>query len=143
MVEVFAVEATIDRPIEEVWSRLTDWPRADDWMPGVASVRADGESALGTTLTVHVRGRDRTSRITAFEPGRAVTLTCVQGGVRADYAYACAPSGAGTRVTLRAHCQISGVWKVAGGLIRWAIRRADSGQLEALKRVVEAGARNA
>jgi hypothetical protein len=106
-------------------------------MPGVESVRADGD-----TLTVHTRGKDRTCRITAYEPGRSVTLTSVQGGVRADYVYRCEPSGAGTRVSLRADCETSGVWKLAGGMIRIAIRKADSGQLESFKRVVEAGARD-
>jgi carbon monoxide dehydrogenase subunit G len=131
--EVFSVETTIDRPVAEVWARLTDWPRATEWMPGVKSVRVDGD-----TLTVHTRGKDRTSRITAYEPGRSVTLTSVQGGVRADYAYTCEPSGAGTRVSLRADCETSGVWRLAGGMLRVAIRKADSGQLESFKRVVEA-----
>jgi len=138
MAEAFAAEATIDRPVQEVFARLTDWPRAAEWMPGVESVRADGD-----VLTVHARGKDRTSRITAYEPGRSVTLTSVQGGVRADYAYTCEPAGTGTRVSLRADCVTSGAWKLVGGLIRSAIRRADSGQLDALKRVVEAGARDA
>jgi carbon monoxide dehydrogenase subunit G len=130
--EVFSVETTIDRPVAEVWARLTDWPRAGAWMPGVTSVRVEGD-----TLTVHARGKDRTARITRLDPGRSVTLTSVQGGVRADYAYTCEPNGAGTRVSLRADCETSGVWKLAGGMIRAAIRRADSGQLESFKRVVE------
>ncbi len=138
MAEAFAAEATIDRPVQEVFARLTDWPRAAEWMPGVESVRADGD-----VLTVHARGKDRTSRITAYEPGRSVTLTSVRGGVRADYAYTCEPTGTGTRVSLRADCVTSGAWKFVGGMIRGAIRKADSGQLESFKRVVEAGARDA
>lgn len=138
MAEVFAVETTIDRPVQEVWARLTDWPRAAEWMPGVESVRVDGD-----LLTVHARGKDRTSRITAYEPGRSVTLTSVQGGVRADYAYTCEPSGTGTRVSLHADCVTSGAWKLVGPMIRAAIRRADSGQLKSFKQAVEAGARDA
>jgi carbon monoxide dehydrogenase subunit G len=135
--DVFSVETTIDRSVEEVWARLTDWPRAAEWMPGVQSIRAHGD-----TLTVHTRGKDRTSRITAYEPGRSVTLTSVQGGVRANYAYTCEPSGAGTRVSLRVDCETSGLWILAGGMIRVAIRKADSGQLASFKRVIEAGARD-
>jgi carbon monoxide dehydrogenase subunit G len=135
--EVFAVQTTIDRPVAEVWGRLTDWPRAAQWMPGVESVRADGD-----VLTVHARGKDRTSHITAHEPGRSVTLTSVQGGVRADYVYTCEPNGTGTRVSLRADCVTTGAWKLVGRIIRAAIRRADGGQLESFKRVVEAGARD-
>jgi carbon monoxide dehydrogenase subunit G len=136
--EVFSVDTTIDRPVAEVWARLVDWPRATEWMKGVRSVRVDGD-----TLIVHTRGKDRTSRITKHVPGRAVTLTSVQGGVRADYAYTCEPHGAGTRVSLRVDCETSGVWRLAGGMLRVAIRTADGGQLESFKRVVEAGARDA
>jgi hypothetical protein len=67
----------------------------------------------------------------------------VQGGVRAEYTYACEPSSAGTRVSLRADCETSGAWRLAGAMIRGAIRKADSGQRESFKRVVEAGARDA
>ncbi|MDQ7908107.1 SRPBCC family protein [Phytohabitans sp. ZYX-F-186] len=132
MAEVFAVETTIERPVEQVWAQLTDWPGAARWMPGVESVRVDGN-----VLTVHSRGRDRTSRITAYEPGRSVALTSERGGVRATYVYTCEATGAGTRVSLRADCVFSGPWKLAGAMIRGAIRRADSGQLQSFKRVVE------
>lgn len=143
MAEVFAVDATINLPVEDVWARLTDWPAAAQWMPGVESVRADGQTAAGTTLTVHARGKDRTSRITTYQAGRSLTLTSVQGGVRADYTYTCEPNGAGTRLSLRVDCKTSGMWKLAGAMIRGAIRKADSGQLESFKRFVEAGPREA
>jgi hypothetical protein len=61
----------------------------------------------------------------------------------ADYAYTCEPTGTGTRVLLRADCVTSGAWVFVGGMIRGAIPKADSGQLESFKRVVEAGARDA
>lgn len=106
-------------------------------MPKVDTVRASSPNAVGATLTFHARGKDRTSEITALEPGRSVTLTSVQGGVRADYTYTCEPTGEETLVTLVADCHTSGVWNLAGGLIRAAMKRSDSGQLEALKRVIE------
>lgn len=135
----FEVTTSIDRPVDRVWSRLTDWPHAPEWMSGVESVRADDGTAVGATLTFRARGKDRRSEITALEPGRSIALTSVQGGVRADYIYTCVPDGEGTRVRLVADCHTSGAWRLAGRLIRAAIRRADSGQLEALKRVLEAG----
>jgi hypothetical protein len=91
-----------------VWTELTDWPRAADWMPGGERVRLGGETAVATTLKLQARGKDRTSTITALEPGRAVTLTSVQGGVTADYVYTCEPVGDGTRATLVADVCTSG-----------------------------------
>lgn len=138
--QAFHTTTVIDRSPGVVWSALTDWPRAADWMPGVDAVRPDspdGTGGVGTKLVVRARGKDRTSTITALDPGRSLTLTSVQGGVTADYVYTVAPSGDGTTVTLAADVRTRGLWTVFGPLLRSAIRRADGGQLDAFKRAVE------
>jgi carbon monoxide dehydrogenase subunit G len=131
MTEVFTAETTIDRPVDTVWARLVDWDAAARWMPGVQALRADGPTAPGTTLVFTSRGRDRVGQIAAVEPGRSITLRSQQGGVVADYVYACAPDGAGTRVSLVADCRMAGPVRLLGPVIRYAIRRADGGQLDA------------
>jgi carbon monoxide dehydrogenase subunit G len=131
MTEIFTAETTIARPVEAVWARLTDWDHAPQWMAGVDALHADGPTATGTTLTFTARGRQRTSRIAALDTGRSITLRSIQGGVTADYAYACVRHGDGTRVSLVADCRMSGPVRLLGPVIRSAIRRADSGQLEA------------
>jgi uncharacterized protein YndB with AHSA1/START domain len=143
--QAFHATTVIDRPAAAVWAALTDWPRAAEWMPGVDAVRTRGTAgadpaAVGTELIVRARGKDRTSTITAVVPGRSLTLTSVQGGVTADYAYTVAPSseGDGTTVTLAADVRTRGWWTVFGPLLRAAIRRADGGQLDAFRRVVTA-----
>jgi uncharacterized protein YndB with AHSA1/START domain len=132
MSTAFVATETIARPVETVWRVLTDWNRAPDWMPGVEAARADGD-----TLRFRARGKERASRISAVEPGRSITLTSVQGGVRADYRYAITPAGTGTRTTLTADCEFSGLWRLAGPALRGLIRRTDGGQLAALKRLIE------
>lgn len=132
MSTAFEVTETIARPVETVWQVLTDWDRAPDWMPGVEGARADG-----TTLRFRARGKERTSQISAVDPGRSITLTSVQGGVRADYRYAITPAGAGTRTTLTADCEFTGLWRLAAPALRGLIRRTDGGQLTALKRLIE------
>jgi carbon monoxide dehydrogenase subunit G len=131
MTEVFTAGTTIDRPVDEVWARLTDWDTAASWMPGVEALRADGPTAPGTALVFTARGSERTGRIAALEPGRSVTLTSSQGGVVVDYVYTCAPHGNGTRVRLVADCRMTGPVRLLGPVIRYAIRRADRGQLAA------------
>ena len=131
MTEVFTAETTIDRPVDAVWARLIDWDSAARWMPGVEALRADGPTAVGTTLVFTTRGKQRTGQIAALEPGRRITLRSVQGPVTADYVYACARHGEGTRVRLVADCRMTGPVRLLGPVIRSAIRRSDRGQLDA------------
>lgn len=131
MTEAFSAETTIDRPVEEVWERLVDWDEAARWMSGVEGLRAQGPTAVGTALVFTSRGKQRSSQIAAMDPGRSITLRSTQGGVTADYVYACAPHGDGTRVSLVADCRMSGPVRLLGPVIRSAIRKADGGQLDA------------
>lgn len=139
MTQAFATTTIIDRPVEQVWKELTDWDRAAGWMPGVEHLHADGDTKPGTKLVLHSRGKDRASEITACTPGRSITLTSHQGGVRADYTYTLQPAnGGGTQVSLVADCRTRGLWRLAAPGLRRLIRRADSNQLDALKRQIEA-----
>jgi carbon monoxide dehydrogenase subunit G len=131
MTEVFTAETVIDRSVEEVWAQLIDWEGASRWMPGVDELRAQGPTATGTALVFTARGKERIGQIAAVDPGRSITLRSIQGGVTADYFYACVPHGEGTRVRLVANCQMIGPVRLLGPVIRAAIRRADSGQLRA------------
>ena len=131
MTQVFAAEATIDRPLEAVWARLIDWDTAARWMPGVDALRAQGPTAVGTPLVFTARGKEREGQIAALEQGRSITLRSTQGGVTADYNYACARLGQSTRVSLVAEYTMTGPWRLLGPAIRRAVRRSDSGQLDA------------
>lgn len=131
MAQAFRVERALDRPADVIWARLTDWDRAAGWL-GVESLRAGGPTAVGTDLVFRVRGKERRSEIVALEAGRSVTLRSRQGGVTADYTYTVEPAGSGSRATLTADVRTAGAWSLLGPAIRRAIRRADSGQLDAL-----------
>lgn len=116
----------------DVWSVLTDWSRASAWLPGVEGMRADGPLAVGTVLRFTARGKERTSTITALEPGRALTLTSEQPGVRADYRYSLDPEGPGTAISLAADIQTRGAMRMLGPVIRGAIAKEDGAQLQRL-----------
>ncbi|HWH99381.1 MAG TPA: SRPBCC family protein [Propionibacteriaceae bacterium] len=131
MTEVFTAEVTIGRPVDAVWARLIDWDNAARWMSGVEALRAHGPTAAGTTLVFTTRGKERTGQIAALDPGHSITLRSVQGGVTADYVYTCTRRGEGTGVSLVADCRMTGPVRLLGPVIRSAIRRADSGQLNA------------
>ena len=136
----FAVEATIAKPADQVWQALTDWSNAHRWMAGVDWLKAEGEAAVGTRITFRARDQDRTSTITSWQPRRSFVLRSEHAGVTADYEYTSEASSAdATRVTLTADCHMRGPWRFLAPLIRMAIRKADSGQLEALKQLLETG----
>ncbi|GAA4398816.1 hypothetical protein GCM10023168_05260 [Fodinibacter luteus] len=131
MTTAFTAETTVDHPVGAVWERLVDWDTAPRWMPGVQTVRANGPVATGSTVTFTSRGKERLATIAAVDPGRSITLRSVQGAVVADYTYECAAHGRGTRVGLVADCSTTGPTRLFAPVIRYAIRRADGGQLAA------------
>jgi uncharacterized protein YndB with AHSA1/START domain len=137
MSSAFSVTRQVDRPVEQVWRQLTDWERAAGWL-GVDSIRADGATQVGTTLRFVTRGKERTSEIADLDPGRSITLRSQQGGVTADYRYTVEPAGSGSRVSLTADVRTRGAWTLLGPMIRAAIRKTDSGQLDALDREMTA-----
>lgn len=131
MKTAFTAATTIGHPVGPVWERLVDWDSAKQWMSGVDALRAEGPIATGTTVVFTARGKERRGSIAALEPGRSITLRSVLGGVTADYAYECVAHGRGTRVSLVADCTMAGPARLLGPVIRYAIRRADGGQLDA------------
>lgn len=140
MKTAFSDEQSIAAPAETVWTRLTDWSGAPNWMPGVESMRADGPLAVGTVLHFVARGKERTSTITAIRPGRALTMRSAVGGVTADYAYSIEPGttdASGSRVRLDAAVGTRGVMTLLAPVIRGAIAREDGVQLTRLKAWVE------
>ena len=138
MARAFDVETWIDRDPQVVWKRLTDWERAADWMAGIDALEADGPSAAGTRLAFLARGKRRESVIAGLEPGRSLVLTSRQGPVEATYTYRIEPERGGTRLRLLAECDVAGPLRLLAPLLRAAIKRADGGQPEALRRVLEA-----
>ena len=131
MTTAFTAETTVGHPVGAVWDRLVDWDTAHRWMPGVEAVRAEGAVAAGTTVVFTARGKERLATIAAVAPGRSITLRSVQGAVTADYAYECAAHGRGTLVALVVDCSVTGPMRLLAPVIRYAIRRADGGQLAA------------
>ena len=137
MAQAFEVVREFDHPAEKVWVQLTDWDHAARWL-GVLSIRAEGPTAAGTTLVFRARGKERRSEIAALDPGRSITLRSVHGGVTADYAYTVEPAGTASRATLAVDVRVTGIWTLLGPVIRGAIRRQDSSQLDELARTMAA-----
>ena len=141
MGEGFRASEHVERAVEDVWACLTDWQRAPDWMNGIDEMHAiaDGPVGEGTRLVFRARGAERASTIVDWSPPRRLALRSRQGGMTATYEYTCEPEDGGTRLTLKARCEARGFgWRLASPLIQYLMKRTDSGQVAALKRLVEA-----
>lgn len=136
----FSMSATIARPRADVWTAATDWTRAPRWMNGVDELRAleNGPMGEGTKLGFRARGSERESTIVGWEPGQCLALRSRQGGITADYVYRFEDCDEGTRVSLDAECRGEGLgWRLATPLIGFLMARADRGQVQALRQMIE------
>ena len=135
---VFDVGERLDVSPELVWKHLVDWESASQWMPGVDALHAAGEPAVGTRIVFVARGKQRTSTITALQPGRALTLESVQGGVTAAYHYVIEPSDSGgALIRLTVTCDVRGPMRLIAPIIRSAIRNADQAQLTRFREFID------
>lgn len=138
----FEVSETIDRPIDSVWSLMTDFDRAPEWMAEVVRIERDPSvpPCLGTKLATYVKRSKAAmqTEIVAWTPPEELALASRQGGISAIYRYRLAPAASGTHVTLNASCTAQGLlWRLLHPLIFIMMKRADGGQLAALKALVE------
>jgi len=136
----FQVSTFVDAPIDAVWDRLSDLDRASDWMNSVESMRlvSDGQIGNGSKIVFQARGSEHESIVTGWSPPNQLELTSRQGGLTATYRYDCQPEASGTRLSLTADCVADGfLRRLMGPLIGFMMKRTDSGQVHALKSVVE------
>ena len=135
----FSAKEHLPFPPKVVWDYLTDFRNAKEWMAGIDGMTQDDEGPLdvGTQLRFNARGKERSSQVTEFEPGRRVALTSTQGGITATYTYSLASADGGTDATLDAICEAKGLWKMLHPLIVFAMKRSDSSHLANLKAAME------
>lgn len=139
MSRAFEVSQLIRAEAPVVWAVLTDWSRAGEWMPDVTEMTADGPVRVGTALTYRAGGKARASTVAAVDDGRVLVLRSVVSAVTADYRYTLTTRNGGTLVTLHADVRTAGPMRLISPVIRRAIAKADSVQLERLDRAVLAG----
>lgn len=135
MTVAFTASQTIPASPDAVWSVLTDWNRAPDWL-GVDRMRGESPPNVGSELTFTARGAERTSTVTELDPGRRITMTSSQGPVTANYRYVLAPDAAGTAVALEAEVLVRGPLRIMAPIIRRSIAKEDGTQLQRLAAAV-------
>jgi uncharacterized protein YndB with AHSA1/START domain len=111
----FEASTVINRPIEAVWSFISDPQNAPVWGRRVSDVAitSNGPVGLGTTLRLTMSGSKMEARMIRFEPSKTLTIELTSGPVRGSkLTYSVESMEGRTRLTTDLEMRLSGVWKL-------------------------------
>ena len=137
-------EIEIERPRDEVASYVSDPSNATEWYRNIRSVEWETPPpvAEGSRMRFRARflGRDLTYTYEVRElvPGERIVMGTADGpfAMETTYTFEDAPGG-GTLVGLRNRGEPSGFAKVLSSVMRKAMRRENTKDLERLKELLE------
>ena len=124
---------------EAVWSYVTDFSKAAQWMTGVQSlVRLDeGDIGRGSHLHLMSGGRLREVTVSYWQTGKCFALTAELGDVRTTFTYRIENVAEISSLELSIECSFSGLKQFLAPLIRWLIHRRGAKQLPNVKSQLE------
>ena len=138
----------IQRPVEDVFRVLTDPTQAPKWSKQSieGELLTEGPPRVGSRRRAVVKGfagrtMESVFEVTELEPPRAVALRQVSASWGGDgrTRYTFTPVDGGTRVDWHWDLQPGGVFRVLRGPMMAVMRPMFQGDLENLKRMMEAG----
>ncbi len=142
-------ETVIDRPLDEVADYVMNPGHAPEWYANIVRVRWETPEplAVGSRLAFEARFLGRTLaytyEIVVLEPRARLVMRTAQGPFPMETTYEFeptgTPTGTATRMRLRNRGEPAGFAGVAAPAMRLAMRRANTADLAALKRLLEAG----
>jgi uncharacterized protein YndB with AHSA1/START domain len=140
------VEATIDRPIEEVFNYASDIDRQPEWVSPLTDSRktSGGPTQVGTTYrqTAKFLGRriDMNCEITGYESPRLYAFRAQNGPMHMEMQFTLTSEGPETtRVTQVAEGESGGFFKLADPIMARSMRKQFVADLETLKTMLEGG----
>lgn len=133
----------IDRPVADVWAFVSDLAMTPQWRTTVTSVTPPTELAAGSefeaTTRLLGRGWQWRLRITSVEPERVLSYQTIDGVADIEVEYRLARDDAGCHFALAGRSRPSGpVSRLVDRAGAWKLRREIEGQLQNLKRILEA-----
>lgn len=145
---VFTNTIAIERPVNEVFDHLSDLTRIPEWNWAITSTEKlePGPVALGSKYR-QVRHTPSHQveflEITAFQPGRLLTIHGTLGPFPARVTYALAVDGRSTRVVNTVELEPPGPLMAAAPLLRAKVSRSVAENLATLKQLLERGRQGA
>ena len=136
----------INRPVEEVFKFMDDPNNDAQWQTGLIESRQTSEGAIGvgtTFLNVNQFLGKRLEfpvEVTEYEPNRRVRIKTSAGPIPFSATTSFEAVEGGTKVTLEAEGDVTGVFKLAEPIVARTAQRQFEGNYLTLKDVLEAGA---
>jgi hypothetical protein len=138
-------EIVIDRPCAEVAAYAADPSHAPDWYANIESVswRSPPPARVGSTMDFVARFLGRrlayTYEVVDLVPGRRLVMRTARGPFPMETTYTWEPvDERRTRMTLRNRGEPAGFGRIAAPVMTAAMRRANTKDLAAIKRILEA-----
>jgi carbon monoxide dehydrogenase subunit G len=134
---------TIACPPSKAFAFVSDPRNLPKWQPAVSEVQLDGDAAVGSQFVesrqfVGKRFRS-TVEVTEVEPDRVFTIRVVNGPVPITVRHLFDADGDGTRLTVAASAQLSGLKKLGSSVMVKAAERDAEANLARLKTLLEGG----
>ena len=142
----FEISVLIDRPVHEVFTFISNPLNLAGWQSMVKEVRpvTAGPVAVGSKYTTQgeLLGRklEGLLEVTEYEPDTQFGYQGSAGPMRIHGVMTLKPAGTGARVSLKAHGEPGGMFKLAEGLLANQVKSQMIANLERLKSILEAGA---
>lgn len=137
---------TIDRPVEEVFTYLSNIERQPEWVSSLqgSSKESQEPTAVGTRYRQQskILGRkiDLNNEITAFEPPQVYEFHSTSGPMQMTMRFTMTAEGTGTHVLQVVEGESGGFFKLADPLLARTLRKQLEADLETLKVMLESGA---
>lgn len=142
----FKAESVIRRPIEDVWTRLTDWANAGDWMRAARGAEfttfGDESDGVGTNIRFCRKGEFHVAEISAWDPPEILQLgtrsQMLGSTVETTHTYILDHvTDSVTSVALETWCMVEGRAKVLTPIVEINRRISDRFQPTVLKDLLE------
>jgi len=141
----FETDVRIDRPIEEVFTYVSDPRNFPHWNSAVQAVRKTSEDQDAVASTYSMERQLPTGRavneleIVARDPSREFAIRTTSGPTPFVYRYRFSRENGETVVQLNVEVELPSAAAFIPQLVRRAVRNGVDDNLAALKRILEAG----
>jgi hypothetical protein len=134
----------INRPVAEVFAFVADPANNVKWQDGLVESRLAAASPMEVgSQIIDVRkflGREMESRleVLVFEPNKRLMQKVISGPFQFEIIQTFDPAVDGTKLTMLAHGEPEGFFKLAAGVVQKQLENQIQGNAERLKQILEA-----
>jgi carbon monoxide dehydrogenase subunit G len=144
MVKFRTTTVEVKRPSTEVFAYLSDVSRQSEWSSAVESCRVEGFGSTGRGTryiqTIKLLGRriESICEVSDHQPDRRIEFAAVSGPMPHKWDVELEAVDGSTRITMHGEAEPGGLFRLAGPILRRAMRRQAQSDLGNLRDILEA-----